>query len=213
MGRNLDIWWVKPCLYFMETVWLCNALPPSFFFFFCRSRERSLFAFFCRCKTMEVKIDQEDKDISFSNTDTNGNNTCFWQTWSVVKKKKMMSSMITWTHAWNRKWACAALQPCWNTVRRYTCWSFYSREERERERKKQISGCLYVACGHVRWLRDSPVQDTAVQWALSRSAHVLIQEGGHGGAGQFPAYIWLRPATTMFLIILTLSLALNWLWL
>lgn len=34
-----------------------------------------------------------------------------------------------------------------------------------------------MACGHIRWLRDSPVQDTAVLWALSRSACVLIQEG------------------------------------
>ncbi|KAG7241164.1 hypothetical protein INR49_025907 [Caranx melampygus] len=36
-----------------------------------KSRERSLFAFHGRCKTMEVKIEQQDEDITFSNTDTN----------------------------------------------------------------------------------------------------------------------------------------------
>lgn len=46
--------------------WLIVLLSP-----FSRSRERSLFAFHGRCKTMEVKIEQQDEDITFSNTDTN----------------------------------------------------------------------------------------------------------------------------------------------
>lgn len=40
-----------------------------------------------------------------------------------------------------------------------------------------FAGLHCVACGRVRWLSDSPVQDTAVLWALSNPARVLIQEG------------------------------------
>lgn len=45
-------------------------LPPPF----SRIREQSLFAFSCGNKTMEVKNEQQDEDITFSNTDANGKN-------------------------------------------------------------------------------------------------------------------------------------------
>lgn len=63
----------------------------------------------------------------------------------------------------------------------YSVWIYRVISSLDGGKKKKktlnISGWCYIACGHVRWLRDSPVQETAVLWVLSRSACVLIQEG------------------------------------